>query len=78
MNSKEIEQREYNTWLVRVNLNNIKTNYDTIITDGHAILRLPDDELKTFLKTQISYHDKINWSNVDIEKIREEIVDILE
>lgn len=78
MSTKEIEQREYNTWLVGINLNNIKSNYDTITSGGYAILRLSDDELKTFLRTQISYHDRIIWSKVDIEKIREQIVDILE
>lgn len=78
MELNEIEKKNYNTWLVKINLDNIKANYDTIKQHGKEMLKLNDEELRTFLKGQFSYNDRIIWKYVDLKSIRELIADTLE
>lgn len=69
----------YDTWLVVLWLNNDESNYRRLehLKNGIGSKKLEDltnielyEKLKTF-----NYGDKINWNNVNIDEIRESILE---
>lgn len=72
---KEYEKDvEYNTWLAKVNISNLESNYEAIRYEGERLLMLDDYDFKIFVKSLL-YHDTIDWTLVDMEKIKETISD---
>lgn len=68
------------TWLVMLWLNNSQRNYTGVqhlvqgVGMSYNIKTIPTDKLRDHLK-RYNYGDKINWDNVNIEEIRNTIIE---
>ena len=72
---EKTEKVKYQTWLVKVNLDNERSNYEHIVEQGESLLQMSDYDFKVALKNEFSYHDVIDWEQVDLKEIRESIAD---
>lgn len=63
----------YDTWLVSINLFNVESNYIKVIEDRDMILSMDTLELLDTLKNNYTYNVKVNWDNVNLNELVEEI-----
>ena len=75
MKKYTIEEENYNTWLLCVNLDNIKSNYDHMKDLGEELLACDNYDFKVILKNEFSYHDVIIFEAVDYMKVRSHIAE---
>ncbi|MFW6025636.1 MAG: hypothetical protein ACOCRX_04775 [Candidatus Woesearchaeota archaeon] len=69
------EERNYQNWLVKVNIENHPTSIEYIKEEGERLLVADDYDLKIMVQRNCYFHDKIDWQNVDIKELREFIAD---
>lgn len=70
-------KKEYQTWLVKVNLDNVKINYDTVRDYGEHLLTCDDYDFQVIIKNEMCFYDKIEWSFVDWAEIRESVAEMI-
>ena len=68
-------QKEYNTWLLKVNLDNIQENYTRLTKEVSFLLLDSDYAILRQLELNYTYNDNIDFGNVDIEDIKEYLQD---
>ena len=69
------ENVKYQTWLVCINLDNERANYEHQKELGESLLACDDYDFKVIIKNEFYYHDKIHWDEVDFNKVREHIAE---
>jgi hypothetical protein len=71
------EEIEYQTWLVKISLDNERANYDHIKELGESLIACDDYDFKVIIKNEFYYHDKIKWGAVDFEQLRQSVADCI-
>ncbi len=68
---------EYNTLLVKLNLFNIRENYNAVKFFKPELLDMDSADLKETLQREdvFTYLDYIDWDMVDCEELKKEIED---
>ena len=69
------DKKDYNTWLLKVNIDNIESNYNTLLKNVSFYLIDSDYSLIKQLKNDFVYHDKIDFDNLDIKQVRQYLKD---
>ena len=77
-------KKEYNTFLLKLNIDNIKENYERLKKDVDFFLLDSDDAILKQLELNYTYQDKIDFKNVDmidfkeyLKEFKREYVDII-
>ncbi len=80
MNEQERKERiEYQTYLLKINLDNIKSNYDYLMEETSNMLKMNDNELlEIFRNNTFDFHDTIDFDYIDIKEMREYLEDFKE
>ena len=68
---EKVNGMEYNAWLVRVNLDNVESNYNELMQSVGFMLCDSNYAIKEQLKNNYVYYDGIDWEKVNMEDIRE-------
>ena len=73
LNGESIEQQKakFKTWQMTVNLDNIRCNYDYLLSSISFLLLDSDYAVIKQLQEYCSFYDKIEWEYVSVELVRE-------
>ena len=69
------DKKDYNTWLLKVNIDNIESNYITLLKNVGFYLLDSDFALIEQLKHDFIYYDKIDFNNLNIKQVRQYLKD---
>ena len=65
------EKQEYNTFLLKLNIDNIQENYERLKKDVTFLLLDSDYAILRQLKLNYTFQDKIDFNNIDIQDFKE-------
>ncbi len=69
---------EYNTWLLKINIDNVESNYRLVKANCRYYYIADDKDLLHICKTEFNLYDTIIWKYVDWDKMREYFKDMYE
>lgn len=64
------------TWLVALWLDNDRSNYQKVKANKSKIVKLKKELLFRWLRANLKFGDKIDWSKVRVTEVKEAIKDV--